>query len=156
AIALLDFSLVKPHAGPATVCSCRRSLGGPRMLPIISALLAFIASLLRARLFLSLENVALRHQLAVYKHTIHRPRLRPTDRLFWVWLSRLWPGWQEALAFVQARTVIAWQQQRFRDHWRRLSQQGKPGRPGIAKDVRDLIRSMCQANPTWGSPRIVG
>jgi hypothetical protein len=118
------------------------------MLPVISALLAFVVSLCRSRIYLSLELVALRHQLAVYTHTVHRPRLRPTDRLFWVWLSRLWPGWQEALAFVQPRTVIAWQRQRFRDHWRRLSQQGKPGRPAIVKDVRDLICTMWQANPT--------
>jgi len=40
------------------------------MLPVISALLAFGASLVRSRLFLSLENVALRHQLAVYKQVI--------------------------------------------------------------------------------------
>ena len=51
---------------------------------------------------------------------------------------------------------IAWQRQRFRDHWRRLSQQGTPGRPAIAKELRELIRTMWQANPTWGSPRIVG
>jgi putative transposase len=94
--------------------------------------------------------------LAVYQQTVDRPRLRSTDRLFWAWLSRLWSGWQEALAFVQPRTVIAWQRQHFRDHWRRLSQRGKPGRPTIAKEVRTLIRDMWQANPTWGSPRIVG
>jgi putative transposase len=52
--------------------------------------------------------------------------------------------------------VIAWQRQRFRDHWMRLSQRGKPGRPTIANDVRDLIRTMWQTNPTWGAPRIVG
>src|SRR5262247_4006733 len=125
------------------------------MPPMLLALCAWLASLLRSRASLCLENLALRHQLAVYKHTVHRPRLRPTDRLFWGWLSRLWPGWQEALAFVQPRTVVAWQQQRFRDHWRRLSQQGNPGRPAIAKEVRDLICAMWQANPTWGSPRIV-
>ena len=34
------------------------------------------------------------------------------------------PGWHDALAFVQPRTVIAWQRRRFRDHWRRLSQRG--------------------------------
>ena len=121
------------------------------MLPVLSALLAFIASLLRSRISLSLENVALRHQLAVYKHTVHRPRLCPTDRLFWVWLSRLWPGWQETLAFVQPRTVIAWQRQRFRDHWRRLSQQGNPGRPAIAKEVRDLICAMWQGKSIFGA-----
>jgi hypothetical protein len=70
------------------------------MLPLVSALLAFMAELFRARASLRLENLALRHQLAVYQQTIHRPRLRPTDRMFWAWLSRLWPGWQHALAFV--------------------------------------------------------
>jgi hypothetical protein len=52
--------------------------------------------------------------------------------------------------------VITWQRKRFRDYWRRLSQSGRPGRPSIAKEVRELIRDMWQANPTWGSPRIVG
>jgi putative transposase len=102
------------------------------------------------------ENLALRHQLAVYHQTIHRPRLRPSDRLSWAWLSRLWPGWQAALAFVQPRTVIAWQQRRLRGHWQHLSHRSQPGRPTIAKEVRDLIRTMWQANPTWGAPRIVG
>src|SRR6266403_5864654 len=126
------------------------------MPPVVSALLAFVASLFRSQTSLRLENLALRHQLAVYQQTIPRPRLSPTDRLVWVWLSRFWSGWQAALAFVQPRTVIAWQRRRFRDHWRRLSQPGTPGRPTIAKEVRELIRTMWQTNPTWGAPRIVG
>lgn len=105
---------------------------------------------------MQLEILALRHQLAVYQRSVKRPQLQPADRLFWAWLSRLWSGWQQVLAFVQPRTVIAWQRKRFREHWRRLSQRGTPGRPALAKEVRDLIRQMWQANPTWGSPRIVG
>src|SRR6266567_3984716 len=131
--------------------------GRPPMLPpVIAALLAFVTSFFRSQASLRLENLALRHQIAVYTQTIHRPRLSPSDRVFWSWLSQLWPGWQSALAFVQPRTVIAWQRKRFRDHWRRLSQQGTPGRPTLAKEVRNLIRQMWQTNPTWGSPRIVG
>ena len=126
------------------------------MLPVMTALCAFIASLCRSSTSLRLENLALRHQLAVYKQTVPRPRLRPSDRLFWAWLSRSWSGWQETLAFVQPRTVLAWQRKRFRDHWRRLSQREPPGRPALAKEVRDLIHTMWQANPTWGAPRIVG
>jgi putative transposase len=126
------------------------------MPPVISALLAFVMALFRSRRSLHLEHLALRHQLAVYQRSVPRPRLRATDRLFWAWLSRLWSEWNSALAFVQPRTVIAWQRQRFRDHWRQLSQQGTPGRPTIANDVRELIRTMWQANPTWGSPRIMG
>jgi hypothetical protein len=119
------------------------------MPPVISALLAFVMALFRSRRSLHLEHLALRHQLAVYQRSVPRPRLRATDRLFWAWLSRLWSEWNSALAFVQPRTVIAWQRQRFRDHWRQLSQQGTPGRPTIANDVRELIRTMWQANPTW-------
>ena len=126
------------------------------MLPVLSALLAFAVGLFRSRASLCLEHLALRHQLAVYQRTIARPRLRRSDRLFWAWLSRLWSGWRHALAFVQPPTVIAWQRQRFRDHWRRLSQRGKLGRPAISKEVSQLIRDMWRANPTWGSPRIVG
>jgi putative transposase len=126
------------------------------MLPVIAALLAFLGSLFRSRGSLSLHVLALQHQVAVYKQTVHHPRLHPSDRLFWAWLSRLWPGWQATLEFVKPRTVIAWQQKRFRDHWRRLSQSGTSGRPAVAREVRDLIRNMSRANPLWGSPRIVG
>jgi putative transposase len=126
------------------------------MPPIVSALLAFLVSLFQSRWAMHLQILALQHQVAVYTQTVHRPRLRTTDRVFWAWLSRLWPGWHKALAFVQPRTVTAWQRQRFRDHWRRLSQSVEPGRPAIAQEVRELIRDMSQANPTWGSPRMVG
>jgi putative transposase len=126
------------------------------MSPVVSALLAFLAACFRSRRSLQLEILALRHQLAVYQCSVPRPCIQPTDRLFWSWLARLWSGWQDVLVLVQPRTVVAWQQKRFREHWRRLSQSSKPGRPAIAKEVRELIRTMSQANPTWGSPRIIG
>jgi hypothetical protein len=105
---------------------------------------------------MQLEILALRHQLAVYQHSVKRPQLHAADRLFWAWLARLWSGWQAVLELVQPRTVIAWQKKRFRDYWRRLSESGKPGRPTISKEVRKLIQDMWRSNSTWGSPRIVG
>ncbi len=126
------------------------------MPPVVSVLLASIGTCFRSRLTMQMELIALRHQVAVYKQSICRPKLWPTDRLLWVWLSRLWPGWQQALEFVQPRTVIAWQKKRFRAYWRRLSQSGKPSRSAISGEVRELIRNMWQSNTTCGSPRIVG
>jgi hypothetical protein len=41
------------------------------------------AALFRSRASLHLENLALRHQVALYKETVHRPWLRLTDRVFW-------------------------------------------------------------------------
>ena len=101
--------------------------------PIIGALLAFVSTLFRSRLALQLEIVALRHQLTVYQRTTKRPRINPGDRIFWSWLSRRWSGWRGALVFVQTRTVLAWQRKRFRDHWAKLSKQGRLGRPSVSE-----------------------
>ncbi len=51
--------------------------------------------------------------------------------------------------------MIGWQRKRFREHWARLSRQGQRGRPPVAQEIRELIRKMSAANPTWGSPRIM-
>ena len=126
------------------------------MMSRIGLLLSCLHSMFRSYASVRLENLALRHQVAVYKQSMPRPKLKPADRMFWVWLSRLWPDWQRALECVQPCTVITWQNKRFRDYWRKLSQSGKPGRPPIDKEVRQLIENMWRANPTWGSPRIVG
>ena len=127
------------------------------MLPVVSSgLLAFVVALFRSRRSTQLEILALCHQLAVYQRSVRRPRTQPADRLLWAWLARLWAGWQHALAFVQPRTALVWQQGQFRAYWRRLSQGGKPARPRVAKEIQALIRRMSQANPTWGSLLIVG
>jgi transposase InsO family protein len=126
------------------------------MIPVVRALLAFAVSLVRSRTSLQLEILALQHQLALYHRSIRRSRVCPSDRIFWSWLARGWSRWREVLVFVQPATVIAWQRQRFRDHWARLSRTGRPGRPTISREVRDLIREISVANPRWGSPRILG
>jgi hypothetical protein len=67
------------------------------MPPVVSALLAFVVALCRARASLHLEHLARRHQLAVSQQTVQHPRVRPRDRWFWTCLSRLWAGGQQAL-----------------------------------------------------------
>jgi hypothetical protein len=125
------------------------------MTSIARALFAFAVSLLRSRVSLQVEILALRHQLGAYHRSIRRPQARPIDRIVWSWLSRAWARWRDVLIFVQPATVLAWQRTRFRDHWARLSRRG-PGRPTIPKEIRELIRDISAANPRWGSPRILG
>ena len=125
------------------------------MTRILRFLFSLLTSTLRSRLSLQLEVAALRHQLAAYQSRRQLPRIRPPDRLLWSVLARFWSGWRGALFFVQPRTVTLWQRKRFRCYWRALSQNGYPGRPKIAPELRALIRRMWQSNPTWGSPRIV-
>jgi hypothetical protein len=78
------------------------------MPPVVPALRAFLGSLFQSRQAMHLKILALQHQVAIYQQSVHRPRLRPIDCLFWSWLSLVWSGWQDALKFVQPSTVIAW------------------------------------------------
>lgn len=122
----------------------------------LSSLLSTLIATFRSRGSLQLENLALRHQLAVLRRTSPRPRLRLSDRILWSWLSRVWAGWRDSLVIVRPETVIAWRRRKFRECWTTLSRSGEPGRPAVPREVRDLIRRMSSANPLWGAPRIVG
>ena len=105
---------------------------------------------------MALENLALRQQLAILARTHPRRRLRKTDRLFWLWLSRMWKNWQESLIVVKPDTVVRWHRKGFAPYWTRRSRENRTGRPGTGKEIRDLIRKIALANPLWGSPRIHG
>ena len=122
----------------------------------LATLFSVLRGTFRSRAALQIENLALRHQLNVLRRTRRRPRIRSSDRIFWSWLSHIWPGWRDALVIVQPETVIAWRRRRFREYWRKLIGAGKPGRPAVSREVRDLIRRMSAANPLWGAPHIVG
>ncbi len=128
---------------------------------MIAALLAVLASFrsqFRTRAALQAEVFALRHQLLVLERQRagRRVLLGASDRLMWVWLSKLWPGWRSALILVQPETVLRWHRQGFRLYWRWKSRPNRPGRPPITDEVRHLILEMHRANPTWGAPRIHG
>lgn len=114
---------------------------------------AVLRSALYTRRDLLLEILALRHQLGV----LSRPdrRFRPSDRLFWLCLRRIWPRWREALVLVHAATVARWHRRGFHQWWNSRSRR-RPGRPRIDSDVRALIRRLSRENFLWGAPRIHG
>jgi hypothetical protein len=105
---------------------------------------------------LSLETMALRHQLAVLERSVKRPRFSPVDRCFWIVLSSLWSRWPDALEIIQPATVRRWRRQGLWHSLRRQWQRKRPGRPAIAAETRALIRHMSRENFLWGAPRIYG
>jgi putative transposase len=114
----------------------------------------FLRALLGSSAAVSLENVALRHQLAVLQRSVRRPRFRRRDRIFWLWLARLWAGWRSSLLIVRPATVLAWHRQGFQLYWRWKSRRRSVGRPPLDLELRSLIRRMARENPTWGRRRI--
>jgi transposase InsO family protein len=123
----------------------------------ISMLLGAASALVKSRADLQLENVALRHQIGVLQRSAKkRLRLNHADRLLWVAVSRVWAEWRSPLKIFKPDTVIAWHRKAFRRFWAWKVRRGKPGRPTVSRDIRELIRRMRRENPGWGAPRIHG
>ena len=121
-------------------------------MPAFAMILTFLQAFFKERAELATENLALRQQLAVQQHNAKRPGLKRRDRIFWVWLSRLWPNWRSALLIVKPDTVARWHKQGFKLYWTRKSRNGrKGGRPKIAKEIRDLIRTMSFVSSSWST-----
>jgi putative transposase len=111
------------------------------MTSVFALTAAVFGSFFRGKRELVLENLALRQQLAVYKRVQKRPRLRPTDRAFWAWLSRLWDGWKTPLILVSPETVIRWHRQGFKLYWRWRSRAKRPARlpfGGLKRNCRSV------------------
>ena len=126
------------------------------MISFLFGLLACFSAFFRSRYNLSLEIIALRQQLGVFKRKNPRPHLQIRDRMLWILLRRIWPSWSNALVIVKPQTVVAWHRAGFRLFWRIRSRPKSIGRPKIDAEVRAIIRRMVKENPTWGAPRIHG
>jgi len=127
------------------------------MINIIFPILSTLLNLLRSRAFLHLEILSLRQQLAIVKHkSPKRIRFQWPERLFWVWLYRLWPGCLKTLHVFKPDTLVRWHRKGFRQYWTRKCRRRRGGRPPIDPKVRELIRTMSRDNIGWGAPRIHG
>src|SRR5215510_6188930 len=126
------------------------------MTDLLLLLLAFLNSTLKERCDLALENLALRQQLAVLKRGGKHPAIKKKDRVFWVWLSRIWRKWRESLVIIKPETVVGWHRKGFRLYWAKLSRRRFGGRPAVDPKAKALIEQMAEANHLWGAPRIHG
>ena len=100
-------------------------------MPDLALLVNVLQLAVKDRAQLTLENIALRHQLTVYKRSFKRPNIKDGDRIFWLTVMRMLKEWRQALVMVQPETVIRWHRRGFQYYWRRKSR-SRPGRPPIA------------------------
>jgi putative transposase len=101
------------------------------------------------------EMLVLRHELAVLRRQIKRPKLRRRDKLLLSAMCRMLPRERWAAFVVTPATLLRWHRELVRRKWtcRRRSLQG---RPPIDSETRALILRMARENPRWGCVRIKG
>ena len=55
------------------------------------------------------ENISLRQQLTIYKRKHKKIPITNSDRIFWIFISKIWSKWKSALIIIKPETVLRWQ-----------------------------------------------
>ncbi|HZA83382.1 MAG TPA: integrase core domain-containing protein [Actinomycetes bacterium] len=96
----------------------------------------------------------LRHQLAVLRRQIPRPKLETADRALLAAVSRALPRTHWSCYFVKPETLMHWHRRFVARAW--TYPHRRPGRPPLDGNVQQLIIRLARENPRWGYQRIKG
>jgi putative transposase len=118
---------------------------------------ALLGALVRSRRGLDvkdLELLVLRHELAVLRRQVARPKLRAADRALLAAASCQVPRPSRGARLVTPRTLLRWHRALVRKKWRQPP--GQRGRSPVPAEVRALVVRLARENPRWGHRRITG
>jgi transposase InsO family protein len=101
------------------------------------------------------EIAVLRHQVAVLRRQVARPRFSPTDRAVLATLARLLPRERWATFLVTPATLMRWHRELVRRHWT-YPRREKVALNALDAEVVALILRLARENSRWGYLRIVG
>ncbi|WP_221762203.1 integrase core domain-containing protein [Nonomuraea sp. WAC 01424] len=99
------------------------------------------------------EIMALRHEVAVLRRQVTRPKPDRADRAILAALSRLLPPGVRAHRLVTPGTLLAWHRRLAQRRW---TYPHRSGRPRMSKEIQELVVRLAQENPSRGYRRVHG
>src|ERR1039458_7299851 len=111
---------------------------------IINRLFGWLVLLGRSEGRKEAEMLVLRHEVAVLRRQVPRPRLSWSDPAF----GRVLPQELRGFRLVTSATLRNWHRRLVASHWRFPN---SPGRPPVAAEIRELVIRLAQETSGWGS-----
>jgi putative transposase len=122
---------------------------------IFCQFVAWLGLLARSSGSKNAEILVLRHEVAVLRRQVSRPRLSWADRAVCAALSRLLSQAGRVPRIVTPAMVLRWHRDLVTRRWTQPRQRRRRGR-STESELRQLVLRLASENPTWGYRRIHG
>jgi hypothetical protein len=99
------------------------------------------------------EIVVLRHEVAVLRRQVARPKPDWADRAVLAALARVLSSSLRCHRLVTQGTLLAWHRRLVKERW---TYPNPPGRPAAGQEIRLLVLRLAQESPSWGYWRVHG